>query len=58
MVVEEDAMKILGFVCFLGHFLDVIEWVAPGLKRWARTAVNGGSWVTVGRRRGGLMGRG
>nr|AFK45169.1 unknown [Medicago truncatula] len=31
-IIVEEGMKILGFVCFLGHFFEVMV-AAPGLKR-------------------------
>lgn len=42
LLVAEEGRKILGFVCFLGHFFEVRVRVVPVLKSSARTVVNGG----------------
>lgn len=42
LLVAEEGRKILGFVCFLGHFFEVRVSVVPVLKSSARTVVNGG----------------
>jgi len=59
VLAAEEARKILGLVCFLGHFLLVLVMVAPMQKSSARRAVMGlgSSRPAEGGFRGGSLGR-
>lgn len=59
VLVSDEARKILGLVCFLGHFLLVLVRVAPMQKSSARRAVMGfgSSRAAEGGFRGGSLGR-